>query len=207
MYREVRKRVGTDFPIGIKLNSADFQRGGFTEEESLGVIGALAKAGIDLTEISGGTYEEPIMQKGAPKASTLAREAYFIEFAEKVRKEADVPLMVTGGFRSRVGMETPLREGAIDLIGLGRILAIKPDAPARLLAGTETRHQIKPLSTGIRYLDNLGSLEITWYARQLHRMGKNREPVPDESPLKSFLLDLHGKGLGILRNRRLRASA
>ncbi|MGQ0698712.1 MAG: NADH:flavin oxidoreductase/NADH oxidase family protein [Panacagrimonas sp.] len=205
LYREVRRRVGEDFPIGIKLNSADFQRGGFTETDSLGVIRALAKAGIDLIEISGGTYEEPVMTQGTPKNSTLAREAYFLEFAERIRKEVHVPLMVTGGFRSLAGMEAPLRDKALDLIGLGRILAVEPDAPTRLLRGKETLHRIKPLSTGFRYLDNLGSLEVTWYTRQLHRMGRGRQPAPDENALKSFLLDLQGKGLGILKARRLRA--
>lgn len=200
LFREVRRRVGEDFPIGIKLNSADFQRGGFTEAESLGVIKALAKAGIDLIEISGGTYEEPAMQ-GLRKASTVAREAYFLEFAEKVRGAVRVPLMVTGGFRSLAGMEAPLRAGAIDLVGLGRIFAVEPEAPCRLLRGQETRHQVRPLSTGIRYLDQMGSLEVTWYTRQLHRMGHGEPPVPDENALKSFVFDLRDKGLGILRTR------
>ncbi len=205
LYASVRERVGAAFPIGIKLNSADFQRGGFTEDESLDTIRALAEAGIDLIEISGGTYEAPIMQKGQQKASTAAREAYFLDFAEKVRSEVKVPLMVTGGFRSLAGIEAPLRAGALDLVGLGRILAVEPDAPARLLRGEETRHQIRPLSTGIGYLDSLGSLEVTWYTRQLHRMGRGQVPVPDENALKSFLLDLHDKGRGIFRARRLRA--
>lgn len=200
VFKEMRRRVGDAFPVGIKLNSADFQRGGFTEAESRGVIKALAKAGIDLIEISGGTYEEPAMQ-GLRKASTVAREAYFLEFAEQLRQDVSVPLMVTGGFRSRRGMEGALATGAMDLVGLGRIFAIEPEAPLRLLAGQDTQHQVRPLSTGIRYLDQMGSLEVTWYTRQLHRMGRGQAPVPDENALKSFLLDLHAKGLGILRTR------
>ena len=90
-----------------------------------------------------------MMHSDPRKESTVAREAYFLEFAEKVRKEVKVPLMVTGGFRSLAGMREPLRSGALDLIGLGRILAIEPDAPARLLSGRETIHQVKPLTTGI----------------------------------------------------------
>ncbi|MCC2656619.1 MAG: oxidase [Panacagrimonas sp.] len=201
LFREVRRRVGDDFPVGIKLNSADFQRGGFTEAESLGVINVLDRAGIDLIEISGGTYEEPAMQGLRKKASTVGREAYFLEFADKVRAQSDVPLMVTGGFRSVAGMEGPLRAQALDLVGLGRIFAVEPDAPSRLLRGEETRHQVRPLSTGIRYLDQMGSLEVTWYTRQLHRMGRGGSPVPDENPLKSFVFDLRDKGLGILRTR------
>jgi 2,4-dienoyl-CoA reductase-like NADH-dependent reductase (Old Yellow Enzyme family) len=84
VYAEIRKQVGADFPIAIKLNSADFQKGGFTEEDSLATIKALSKAGIDLIEISGGTYESGVA-KAPQKASTIAREAFFIDFAEKVR--------------------------------------------------------------------------------------------------------------------------
>ncbi len=205
VYQEIRRQVGADFPVGIKLNSADFQRGGFTEEESLETIHALAAAGIDLIEISGGTYEEPMMQLGLKKDSTRAREAYFLEFAEKVRGEVKVPLMLTGGFRSLEGMSAPLRDGALDLIGLGRTLAIEPEAPARLLQGKETLRQVRPLSTGIKLIDNLGALEVTWYTRQLHRLARGREPKPNEHALKSFLLDLPQKGLDTVRSRRLRA--
>lgn len=201
VFKAMRRAVGDAFPIGIKLNSADFQRGGFTETESLGVIKALAKAGIDLIEISGGTYEEPVMQGLRQKASTVAREAYFLEFAETVRAEVEVPLMVTGGFRSLAGMDNALRSGAMDVVGLGRIFAIEPDAPSRLLRGEETRERVKPLSTGIKAIDGMGTLEVTWYTRQLHRMGRGEAPVPDENALKSFVFDLRDKGLGILRTR------
>src|SRR5690554_797269 len=88
VYKEIRRQVGDAFPVGIKLNSADFQRGGFTEEESLEVIRELSAAGMDLIEISGGTYEEPAMtgKEYPKKESTLKREAYFLEFAEKARQ-------------------------------------------------------------------------------------------------------------------------
>ncbi len=205
IYTAIRQRVGVDFPIGIKLNSADFQKGGFTEEESLDTIRALAEIGIDLVEISGGTYEKPIMQKGMPKDSTRLREAYFLEFAEKVRQETNVPLMVTGGFRSLDGMKAALNSGALDFVGLGRIFAIEPDAAANLLRDEETQYRVKPLSTGIKYLDNMGSLEVTWYTRQLHRIGNGLSPIPEEHALKSFILDIFDKGIGIMKTRRLRA--
>jgi 2,4-dienoyl-CoA reductase-like NADH-dependent reductase (Old Yellow Enzyme family) len=59
--RSIRKAVGPKFPIGIKMNSADFQRGGFAEEDSVTVAQALEAEGIDLIEISGGTYEASAM--------------------------------------------------------------------------------------------------------------------------------------------------
>lgn len=202
---EMREQVGAKFPIGIKLNSADFQRGGFTEEESLAAIEALAQAGIDMVEISGGTYEAPAMTGIEAKASTRAREAYFMEFAEKVRAAVKVPLMLTGGFRSVGGMSGALESGAIDFIGLGRLLAVEPDAPKRFLRGEESLHQVRPISTGIGMVDRMALMEVAWYTRQLRRIGEGRKPKPNESGLQAFALGMLNNGWNTFRTRRLRA--
>jgi 2,4-dienoyl-CoA reductase-like NADH-dependent reductase (Old Yellow Enzyme family) len=191
VYRAMRTAVGPDFPVGIKLNSADFQRGGFTEAESLDTICALADAGIDLIEISGGTYEAPAMTgvkvtKEPVRESTRQREAYFLEFAEKARAAVKTPLVVTGGFRSAKGMAEAIRSGAVDMVGLARMLAIEPDAPKRLLSGKQPVHQIKPITTGIKAIDKLGLLEISWYTGQLKRIGRGEAPKPNESALWVF---------------------
>ena len=120
IYREIRRQVGSHFPIGIKINSADFQRGGFTEEESMDVIRLLDAEGIDLIEISGGTYERPAMMQGDRKKSTVSREAYFLDYIEKARKLIKTPLLLTGGFRSVSVMEKALEDGSLDVIGLAR---------------------------------------------------------------------------------------
>lgn len=191
VYRAIREAVGPDFTVGIKLNSADFQRGGFTEEESLETIRALADAGIDLIEISGGTYEAPAMTgvklgNGPVKESTRQREAYFLEFAEKARSTVGTPLMVTGGFRSAKGMAEAISSGAVDLVGLARIMAIEPDLPNRLLSGKDPAQQVRPIRTGIKAIDKLGLLEISWYAGQLRRIGNGQAPKPRESGLWVF---------------------
>ncbi|HOF51803.1 MAG TPA: NADH:flavin oxidoreductase/NADH oxidase family protein [Rhodoferax sp.] len=191
VYQAMRKAVGAKFPIGIKLNSADFQRGGFTEEESLDTIRALADAGIDLIEISGGTYEAPAMtgvktSKEPVKESTRLREAYFLEFAEKARAAVKTPLVVTGGFRSAQGMAQAIESGAVDMVGLARMLAIEPDAPKKLLAGKPTLHTVKPITTGIKAIDKLGLLEISWYTGQLKRIGRGEPTKPREPGLWVF---------------------
>jgi 2,4-dienoyl-CoA reductase-like NADH-dependent reductase (Old Yellow Enzyme family) len=191
VYQAMRKAVGAKFPIGIKLNSADFQRGGFTEEESLDTIRALADAGIDLIEISGGTYEAPAMtgvktSKEPVKESTRLREAYFLEFAEKARAAVKTPLVVTGGFRSAQGMAQAIESGAVDMVGLARVLAIEPDAPKKLLAGKPTVHTVKPITTGIKAIDKLGLLEISWYTGQLKRIGRGEPTKPREPGLWVF---------------------
>ncbi len=163
VYAEIRRQVGPDFPVGIKLNSADLQKGGFTEEESMAAIQALADAGIDLLEISGGTYESPVMSgvfNQPQKTSTTTREAYFLEFAQKVRSAVNVPLMVTGGFRSLAGMNAALESGALDIVGIARLMAIDPDAPAALLSGLDSHLRVLPISTGIKAVDRMGLMEV-----------------------------------------------
>lgn len=208
VYAEIRRQVGEDFPVAIKLNSADFQRGGFTEEESLETIRALVDAGIDLIEISGGTYEDPAMSGALhkpQKSSTAAREAYFLEFAAKVRASLDVPLMVTGGFRSAAGMNDALGSGAMDVVGLARLLAIDPDAPVALLQGRDSAQRVRPIVTGIKPVDKMGVMEVLWYTRQLKRIAKGRDPKPHEGGLSAFLKTLLASGWGTYRTRRLRA--
>jgi 2,4-dienoyl-CoA reductase-like NADH-dependent reductase (Old Yellow Enzyme family) len=203
VYAEIRQQVGSNFPVAIKLNSADFQRGGFTEEESLATVQALVDAGIDLVEISGGTYETGVAQP--QKASSLAREAYFIEFAEKVRAAVPVPLMVTGGFRSVAGMDAALRSGAVDVVGVARLMVIDPDAPAALLQGQDSKQRVRPIKTGIKQIDSLGLMEVLWYALQLKRIAAGGEPRPNESGLWALVKTLVMSGWGTFRTRRLRA--
>ncbi len=208
VYAEIRKQVGADFPVGIKLNSTDFQRGGFTEEESMATVKVLADAGIDLIEISGGNYEEPAMNGSyykPRKDSTVLREAYYLDFTEKVRALVKVPLMVTGGFRTVEGMNAALHTGALDLVGLSRLMAIDPDAPIGLLQGRDSQHTVRPIKTGIKPVDNMGVMEVLWYTAQLARIAKGGNPKPNESGLVSFLKSLVWSIWGTNRTKKLRA--
>ena len=85
--RRVRSRVSAGFIVGVKLNSSDHQRGGFSEEESMALIQALDSEALDFIEISGGCYESAAMMKPPPqRASSAAREAFFMQFASQVRR-------------------------------------------------------------------------------------------------------------------------
>ncbi len=193
---EIRHRVGPHFPIGIKLNSADFQRGGFNEEESMAAILALAEAGIDMVEISGGTYEAPAMTGSEEvKDSTRQREAYFLAFAEQVRRRTSVPLLVTGGFRTHAGMDEALQSGALDFVGLGRLLALDPATPLQLLQGRDPLQQVSPRLTGIGYIDRTSMMEIIWYSHQLMRIARTGHAKPQESVLKVCLSYIVGNFL------------
>lgn len=134
---QTRKVVGTNFPISVKLNSADFQRGGFDETDALYVIKELGERGIDLLEISGGTYEEvTFFTKKGIKQSTIEREAYFLDFAKEVRRQSKVPIMVTGGFRTLVFCNKVLANKELDVVGFGRPFLIHDNFAKEFLEGT-----------------------------------------------------------------------
>lgn len=194
----VRTLVGPDFPISVKLNSADFQRGGFAFEDSLQVARWLQDAGVDLIEISGGTYEQPKLlgiegmeaeETQSVAETTLAREAYFVDFAKAMKTELTIPLMVTGGFRSASAMEQALRNGAADVIGLGRPLCVMPEAPKRLLGGLamlpKVENQLKLLPEWLASLRKIkavrgieGFATQYWFYSQIFALGRTGRNKP-----------------------------
>ena len=173
----VRAAVGPDFPIGIKLNASDFQKGGFTNTECLRLVEWLNGTSLDLLELSGGSLEQP-KQVGASlkdegedfrPESTIRREAYFVAFAGAVRAVASMPVMVTGGFRTKAAMEAALQAGELDLIGLGRPMIADPLTPARLLAGEIDRTLTPEDRIGLFHL-------LGWNNMQLERLGDGLDP-------------------------------
>ncbi|NKF21210.1 NADH:flavin oxidoreductase/NADH oxidase family protein [Solimonas marina] len=195
--RATRKAVGNDFPVALKLNSDDFRKGGFTHDECLQLVRWLNDEKLDLLELSGGTYEQPRLlgyigkaseAVGEQRQSTQQREAYFLDYAADVRKIATMPLMVTGGFRTRAGMEEALNSGAVDVVGLGRPLCGEPDLPKRILARQtdempryEKRMQLGPGILGptttvflFRIINVLG--QQGWYYLQLYRLADGLRP-------------------------------
>ena len=204
IYKAVRAATSESFIISVKLNSADFQKGGITEEEVISVFKAIDEAGIDLIEISGGTYEAPAMagaKSNQRKESTIAREAYFLDFAEKIRKEVKCKLMVTGGFRTVKGMNAALESGACDFIGIARPLAVETDLTDRLIAGQDVKYAVNPIKTGIPFVDKMAIMEIIWYAAQFKAIGEGKAPNPKLSPLKVFLNYAKGNIKAIIQGK------
>jgi 2,4-dienoyl-CoA reductase-like NADH-dependent reductase (Old Yellow Enzyme family) len=199
---EIRQQVGSGYPIGVKLNSADFQKGGFTLEECVQVAQWLGEDGIDLLEISGGTYEQLSLIGVEPtdvRESTRKREAYFIEYAKSIKDAAKIPLMVTGGFRSREVMENAIRDGEVDLVGLARPLCTQTDCSKQLIDGTldqlDDFEKDLVLGTGfwgnnsssslIKAINSFG--QVGFYYWQIILLSKGAQPDPKTGPFKYFL--------------------
>lgn len=194
--RAIRKAVGDDFPVALKLNSADFQRGGFDSTESMQVVEWLSRERLDVLEISGGNYEQMQMvglgeqsTGRAVAASTRVREAYFLDYAQQVRPRASMPLMITGGMRSVATMSEALNSGACELIGVGRPLCVNPDGfGGDLLAGrideipaiertlAMPRDALGPDidDATFKKLESFGLLG--WYCLQVMRVGRGQDP-------------------------------
>jgi 2,4-dienoyl-CoA reductase-like NADH-dependent reductase (Old Yellow Enzyme family) len=204
--KETRTQVGDSFPVSVKLNSADFQRGGFDFNDSLIVAKWLEDAGVDLIEVSGGTYEQPKLlgiqgleeeETQNVAASTLQREAYFLDFAVAMRKAISIPLMVTGGFRTREVMEQAIATGAADIIGLGRPLCYQTDGAKLLLNGAaqlpmmESKLKLLPDWLGIlrriKMIRSLDSFAVQyWFYSQLYSLGYKGQPNIEQSVFASL---------------------
>ena len=196
-----RKALGHTFPISVKINSADFQRGGFEEDDALWVIQELEKRGIDLLEISGGTYENLtfLTEKYEKKASTRAREAYFMDFAEKVRATCKLPLMVTGGFRSRAFCEEVLKNQELDVVGFGRPFLLSQDFPSGFLDGSLDRIGDMDMSQTPAFIRDIA--EAGWYDFQIHQLAKGQPLAMAYSPTLGVLRFTQNELIKGIRNR------
>ncbi len=201
--RHVRTAIGSDRILSVKLNSSDFQKGGFSFADCQAVVRLLDAESIDLLEISGGNYEQPRMMgmeglepvfEDEVRASTRAREAYFMRYAAQIIESAQTPVMVTGGFRTAAAMEAALSEG-VALIGLGRPLCVDADAPSKLLRGEVDA--LPALEKGLRLGPGWfgpassnhtikaanGFAAMAFYYRNIIRMGNGQPTRESMSPL------------------------
>ena len=211
--KRCREEVGEDFPISVKMNSADFQKGGFAADDSIIVAKMLESAGVDIIEISGGTYEQPKLigvddltinpeRSEQRKESTIAREAYFLEYAKDIRKAVSLPLMVTGGFRTKEGIEDALKSNICQIIGIGRPLCADPYCVKKMIAGElEILPSFeKTLSLGpsilspsspftiIKAINAFGAM--AWFYQQIKNMAKGLMPNHKQKLFNAFRADM-----------------
>ncbi|VXC57264.1 2,4-dienoyl-CoA reductase [Pseudomonas sp. 8Z] len=201
--KAVRAEVSADFAVAVKLNSADFQRGGFSVEDAQHVVRLLDGLGVDLIELSGGSYEAPAMQGQARDGRTLAREAYFLEFAREIRDVTRLPLMVTGGIRRAPVAEEVLASG-IETVGIGTALTINPNLPRDWQQGISSAPQLPPISWNNKVLASLANMARVKY--QLRKLSQGGQPCPTVSPVWALLTQQVIDLLSTRRYRRWMAS-
>ncbi len=182
--RGVRAVVSPGFAVSVKLNSADFQRGGFSPEDAQAVVAMLAPLGVDLVELSGGSYEAPAMMGSARDDRTLAREAYFLEFAREIAKVATMPLMVTGGIR-RLDVAEKVIASGVAMAGIATALAIDPNLPRNWQAGTAVTPTLKPITWKNKPVASSAHMAAVRY--QMVRLSRRQRTLPNVSPVWALL--------------------
>ncbi|MBJ2079271.1 NADH:flavin oxidoreductase/NADH oxidase family protein [Serratia ureilytica] len=184
--RAVRQRVSPDFCVAVKLNSADFQRGGFSPDEARQVLLMLNELPVDLVELSGGSYESPAMQGEAADDSTLAREAYFLTFARDLAAVARMPVMTTGGI-ARPSVAQRVLNSGVAVVGIATAMAEIPDLPRRWQTGEAPHALPAPVKWRDKTLTLLARMALI--KRRMHALSRDRTRNVHYSPLWSLLID------------------
>ncbi|WP_176081625.1 NADH:flavin oxidoreductase/NADH oxidase family protein [Paraburkholderia tropica] len=197
--KAVRAVVSPQFAVAVKLNSADFQRGGFSADDARGVVQWLNELDVDLVELSGGSYEAPAMQGDARDGRTLAREAYFAEFARDIRKIATMPVMVTGGIRRHAIAQQVVASG-VDMVGIGTALAIDPTLPRAWRAGRDEVPALAPIAWKNKSLASLANMAAVKF--QLQRLSVGKRTDPNVSPLRALIVQQVAEAARTRRYRR-----
>ena len=198
----IRAATQPRFAVSVKLNSADFQKGGFAASDAIAVVNMLNTRGIDLVEISGGSYESPAMHGNPKAASTRAREAYFIDFARDIQAIAQMPIMVTGGIRRRAVAEAALTpevgRAGVAMVGIAQGLAFAPDLTQRWRESDYTVG-LPDIRFKKQAVASMARMSVTKY--QLRRMGVGKAPYSGVSPLYALVAQ---QLCTMRRNRRYR---
>lgn len=182
----IRAAVAAEFIVAVKLNSADFQRGGFSPDDAKAVVQMLNHFNVDLIELSGGSYEAPAMQGEARDGRTLAREAYFLEFAQDILQVANIPLMVTGGIRRRAIAEQVIASG-VAIAGMGTALSINPHLVKDWQAGVEAHPVLRPIHWKNKPLASVANMAMVKF--QLKKLSQGQATNPQVSPAYALLND------------------
>ena len=189
--KAVRAKVSPGFCVSVKLNSADFQKGGFEFEDAKWVAAQLNTLGLDLLELSGGNYESPAMQGQTDDSSTSKREAYFIDFARQISEVTTVPIMVTGGIFRLATAEAALAKDAkgfgVAVLGIGRAMAYVPDLPNQWRAGKMSEVNLPEVNWKNRTMAGMATMALT--KRQLNRAAEGKGAVWGVSPLLTVIRD------------------
>jgi len=127
VYRDIRSKIGEDYPVLIKVGVQDGFPGGLHFSEGNLAAQFLAQWGFDSLEISQGLRGKPYEgTEFRTKINTLDREAYFRHWCKEIKSQANVPVMMVGGLRTFELMEEVVQKDEADFISLSRPFIREP---------------------------------------------------------------------------------
>jgi 2,4-dienoyl-CoA reductase-like NADH-dependent reductase (Old Yellow Enzyme family) len=132
----IKREVGANLPVMVKLNADDFISGGLRPDEGLRIAKRLQMSGVCAVEVSGGMMEAGSLTV-RPHIDSEEKEAYFRRSAGMFSRELDIPVILVGGIRTRSVAEDILQKGDAALVSLARPLLREPDLPKKFMEGKE----------------------------------------------------------------------
>lgn len=197
IYQGLRKKVGSDFTIALKLNASDFKEEGFGFDDCKYVVERMSELGIDLIEISGGNYETPVF------GGEYESGAGFVTYAVALAGITRVPIVSTGGFRKVAQMEEAIENG-VSMIGLARPFVIRPSLVVDYNKYSDLKISTPRLTTGISKLDRaLGPIiGVSYYEAQMKSLAKGKNVKISKNAWPYLLQTVKSHGLSALKPRR-----
>jgi 2,4-dienoyl-CoA reductase-like NADH-dependent reductase (Old Yellow Enzyme family)/thioredoxin reductase len=129
--KDIRSKVGPDFPLGVRLSGAEYEPDGIMIEETIKVAKALEKLGVDIIHISGGNHHQGIYLV-SPMGMPLGIHVWA---AEAVKKAVGIPIIASGSITTPELAEEILKHGKADFVSLGRSLFADPYWPEKAREG------------------------------------------------------------------------
>ncbi len=134
---EIHQRVGSQFPIFIKMNVSDFCEGGMTIDDAVQLAKIFSLNGVSAIETSGGAIGREVSWLG-PVDPSQWREGYFKDYAAAIKSQVDIPVILVGGLRDPEMMEEIILHNQSDLIAMSRPLIKEPCIVKRWIKGDLT---------------------------------------------------------------------
>ena len=138
--KDIRRRVGAEFAIGVRLCIDEFVTGGITQEDGIRFAKTCEEVGCDYINGDSGDSVDASMQI-FPMGIPLGAGVYL---ASAVKKAVNIPVVAFGRVNDPVLMELILEEGHADFVGSARQFICDPETANKAKEGRldDIRHCI-----------------------------------------------------------------
>jgi 2,4-dienoyl-CoA reductase-like NADH-dependent reductase (Old Yellow Enzyme family)/thioredoxin reductase len=131
LIQQIKRMVGDDFPVGVRISADDFIEGSIDLGESPRAARILEEAGADVISVSAGSHETQHLSNDTMRMDEDFKRPLF----EAVKKELNIPIIVGGGYRNPDSADKIVADGVADFLGMARSFLADPDWPQKAREG------------------------------------------------------------------------
>ncbi len=135
--KEVRRQVGWDYPISIRLSGEECIKNGYTISDLQTIIPDLVAAGADIINVSFGTHGNPELNTDTPNPSAPVEynQGFKAHLARMIKEVTSVPVISVGRYTDPYLMDEVIARGDADFIAVARQHLADPDFLLNARAG------------------------------------------------------------------------